>query len=117
MEKREYDVFLSYHGCGESGDLRRSSYAKAEELYNFLEEKGISCFLYKKSTNEDFYDAIEEGIKKSKHFILIACDAAMLSEWVRDEVKQFDALRRNGRKPGCLISAFLYGSIRIFSCF
>lgn len=104
------EVFISYHGG--QGDDSRSSYKKAEELYDFLESRGIKCFLYKKESNEDFYDAIDKGLLECKHFVLVACDKYMLSEWVRDEVKQFDGLRKNGQKPSnCLISAYVFGSI------
>ena len=106
---RKKDVFISYHGG--QGNENRSSYKKAEDLYNFLESKGIECFLYKKVDNEDFYDAINQGILECDHFILVACDKEMLSEWVKDEVKQFDGLRKNGKKPNCLISAYIFGSI------
>lgn len=105
----KYDVFISYHGGGiNSVD---TSYGKALELYNYLESRGLKCFLYKKVNNEDFYDAINDGLLGSKHFILVACNKNMLSEWVRDEVKQFDGLRKNGKKPNCLISAYIFGSI------
>lgn len=102
-------VFISYHGG--KGDASRSSYPMAEKLYDYLEGKGISCFLYKKSNNEDFYDAINEALLKSEHFILVARDKDMLSDWVRDEIKQFDSLRKNGMKDNCFISALLYGDI------
>jgi len=103
------EVFISYHGG--QGDENKSSYKKAEELYNFLETRGISCFLFRKTNNEDFYDAINQGILECNHFILVACNKDMLSEWVRDEVKQFDGLRKNGKKSDCVISAYIYGSI------
>ena len=35
----------------------------------------------------------------------------MLSQWVRDEVKQFDTLRKNGKKPNCVLSAYIHGEI------
>ncbi len=102
-------VFISYHGG--KGDDSRSSYPMAEALYKYLEKNGISCFLYKKSNKEDFYDAINEAILKSQHFILVAKDKEMISDWVKDEIKQFDSLRKNGLKHNCLISALLYGDI------
>ena len=105
----KYDVFISYHGGGvNSVD---SSFGKAVELFNYLKDRGIKCFLYKKVDNEDFYDAINDGLLGSRHFILVACNKNKLSEWVRDEVKQFDGLRKNGKKPNCLISAYIFGSI------
>ena len=106
-----FDVFISYHGG--AGDETRSSYKKAEELYDYLTNRGLACFLYKKLNDDDFYDAINRGLLTSKHFILVACDKDMLSEWVKDEVKQFDGLRKNGKKPNCLISAFIFGNITV----
>ena len=107
----QYDVFLSYHGGG--GDESKSSYYKAEELYGFLESRGLKCFLYKKENNEDFYDAINKAILSCKHFILVASHKEMLSTWVKEEVKQFDALYKNGKKPNAVISAYLFGDITI----
>lgn len=57
----KFDVFISYHGG--QGDNNRSSYNKAESLYDFLTHNGLSCFLYKKESNEDFYDAIDNAIR------------------------------------------------------
>lgn len=105
----KYDVFISYHGG--KGNEELSSYKKALELYEYLSNRNLTCFLYKKESNEDFYDAINNAILYSKHFILVACDRTMLSEWVKDEVKQFDGLRKNGKKTNCLISAYIFGSI------
>ena len=109
MKKNYYDLFISYHGDG--GGKGASSYEKAAQLYDYLTVRGLKCFLYKKSTNEDFYDAINEAVRTSRHYVLVACDRQMLSMWVGDELKQFDGLRKNGDKPHCFISAFLFGEI------
>ena len=106
-----FDVFISYHGG--QGDENRSSYSKAEELYDFLLKRNLKPFIYKKQSEVDFYDSIDKAIFNSRHFILVACDKDMLSEWVRDEVKQFDALRKNNRKPNSILSAYIFGDITI----
>ena len=108
--KDSYDVFISYHGG--NGDQSKSSYDKAYELSTFLGERGIECFLYKKEKEVDFYDAINHGLRTSKHFILVACEPSMLSEWVRSELRQFDGLKKMGKKPNGLISAYIYGNIK-----
>ena len=105
-----YDVFLSYHG-GQSNSVN-SSYQKAEELKSYLNDKGLSVFLCKDTASSDFYDAINQGILQSKHFILVACDKNMLSKWVYDEIKQFDSLRKNGEKPNGMIGAYIFGDLQ-----
>ena len=105
-----YEVFLSYHGGGEEGD--RSSYGKAAELCEYLESRGLSCFLCKRENPGDHYDAINAALGECRHFILVASRADMLSLWIEDEVKQFDGLRKNGEKPHCLISAYIFGEIQ-----
>ena len=109
ITNKTYDVFLSYHGG--AGDSTRSSYAMAEKLYYYLKQRNMNPFLYKKENDSDFYDAINTAILGSRHFILIACDKDMLSEWVKDEIKQFDGLRKNGQKTNSLISACIFGNI------
>ncbi len=107
------DVFISYHGG--QGDESKSSYSKAEELQTFLEKNGISSFLYKKTNHDsDFYSAINYALRTCRHLILVACDKEMLSEWVADEVSQFDGLRKNGAKSkNCIISAYIFGKITV----
>lgn len=107
---KQYEVFLSYHGGEEEGD--RSSYRKAAELCEYLESRGLSCFLCKRENPGDHYDAINAALRECRHFILVASRADMLSLWIEDEVKQFDGLRKNGEKPHCLISAYIFGEIR-----
>ena len=108
------DVFISYHGGYATGE--RSSYSKALELKNYFENHEncqFQCFLCKKEHNDDFYDAINKAILEAKHFILIACDKEMLynSEWIKEEVKQFDTLKKNGRKPNSVLNAYIYGNL------
>lgn len=108
------DVFISYHGGYETGE--RSSYSKALELKKYFEEHEnhqFQCFLCKRENNDDFYDAINQALIETKHFILIACDKKMLyeSEWIKEEVKQFDALRKKGMKPNSVLNAYIYGDL------
>ena len=111
------DVFISYHGG--DGDESKSSYQMAEKLKDYLEThdgQKFSCFLCKKEKRDDFYDAINEALLAAKHFILVAQNKEMLSEWVYDEVKQFDGLRKKGKKDNnCLFNAFIYGDLTIDS--
>ena len=109
------DIFISHHG-DEKGAF--SSYEKANELKEFFENHAIKpfkCFLCKRENVNDFYDAIQKGILTAKHFILVANDrdGIFLSQWVADEVKQFDGLRKLGKKPNSIINAYLYGSITV----
>ncbi len=106
----EYDVFISYHGG--QVESENSSYSKASELKDFLEERGLKVFLCKDQHDGDFYDSINEAIIGSKHFILVACDKTKLSKWIYDEVKQFDSLRKNGQKPNCIINAYVFGDLQ-----
>ena len=109
-----YDVFLSYHGGNIDGGS--SSYKKAEELKRFFENhpgKKLKCFLCKAENHDDFYDAINEALIQAKHFVLVACDGSMLSKWVADELKQFDGMRKIGKKPNAVINAYIFGAIKV----
>lgn len=113
-QQKNYDIFISYHGG--NGDDPSSSYPKALELKNFFENhtgKQYSCFLCKSEKCDDFYDAINQALITAKHFILVACDKTKLSEWVNDELKQFDGLRKTGKKPNSVINAYIYGEITL----
>lgn len=109
-----YDVFISYHGGNTSGEY--SSYQKAAELKRYFENhagKKLKCFLCKDEKHDDFYDAINEALVQAKHFILVACDRSMLSKWVADELKQFDGLRKIGKKPNSVVNAYIFGTIKV----
>jgi ribosomal-protein-alanine N-acetyltransferase len=105
----KHDIFISYHGG--KGDDSRSSYHEAEKLRDFLLSKNQNPFLCKKQNPDDFYDAINDALLSCRHFILIAKNKEMLSEWVYEEIKQFDSLRKNGEKPNCVINAILFDGI------
>lgn len=108
-----WDIFISYHGNSNSSS---SSYEKAKELKDFFENHSghkYKCFLCKRENVNDFYDAINEAILSAKHFILVACDKKGLSSWVADELKQFDGLRKIGKKQNSIITSFIFGDITI----
>lgn len=114
LTNASYDVFISYHGGNTDGTS--SSYKKAIELKQYFENhpnKKLKCFLCKDEKRDDFYDAINNALAKAKHFILVACDRKMLSEWVSDELKQFDGLRKIGKKPNAVINSYIFGTITV----
>ena len=109
----DYDIFISYHGDSHG---RNSSYPVADKLKEFFEGhegKKFKCFLCRRERPDDFYDAINQALLSAKHFILVACDKDGLSDWVADEIKQFDGLRKIGKKPNSIINAYIYGDIQI----
>ncbi len=108
----EPEVFISYHGDSHG----QSSYEMAERLKEFLEThpgRSFKCFLCRRENSDDFYDAINHALNVTEHFILVACDKNGLSDWVSDELKQFDGLRKTGKKTNALINAYIYGNIQL----
>ena len=113
MMSADYDIFISYHGDSHG---RNSSYPVADKLKEFFEGhegKKFKCFLCRRERPDDFYNAINQALLSAKHFILVACDKDGLSDWVADEIKQFDGLRKIGKKPNSIINAYIYGDIQI----
>lgn len=113
-EIKNVDVFISYHGGNIEGGA--SSYKKAQELKFYFENhagKKLKCFLCKEEKSDDFYDSIKEALISAKHFILVACDKTMLSQWVAEEVKQFDGLKKLGKKPNSVMNAYIFGSMTV----
>lgn len=111
---KNVDVFLSYHGGNLEGGA--SSYKKAQELKHYFENhpgKKLKCFLCKEERSDDFYDLIKEALLSAKHFILVACDSTMLSQWVAEEVKQFDGLKKVGKKPNSVMNAYIFGDLTV----
>ena len=109
----DFDIFISYHGDSHGND---SSYPMADKLKDFFENhegKRFKCFLCRREQTGDFYDSINRAILSAKHFILVACDKNGLSDWVADEIKQFDGLRKIGKKPNSIINAYIYGDIQV----
>ncbi len=109
-----WDVFISYHGGNTVGE--GSSYPMAVKLKEYFEHhegKKLKCFLCKEEKCDDFYDAINTALINAKHFILVACDKTKLSKWIADELKQFDGMRKLGKKPGAIINAYVFGNVTV----
>lgn len=64
--KKEYDIFLAYHGSHEDGGSRQY----ATDVYRFLSEKGIRCFFFPFS-GKDVYKANIIEVMKSRLFLLV----------------------------------------------
>ena len=112
-------VFISCHGGGMHGMQEKSAYPMGMKLYEYFTERGISCFICKESKEAGFTEAINRALQSCNHFILVAQDKELLygSEWVRGEVNEFDALRKNGLKKNCVMSALIYGNLTDYDLF
>ena len=112
-------VFISCHGGGMHGMTEKSAYPMGMKLYEYFTERGISCFICKESKEAGFTEAINKALQSCSHFILVAQDKELLygSEWVRGEVNEFDALRKNGLKKNCVMSALIYGNLTDYDLF
>ncbi len=64
--KKEYDVFIAYHGSYEQG----GSAGFAENLYNYLSQHGRKCFFFPRS-EKDTYKANIIEVMKSRLFLLV----------------------------------------------
>ncbi len=102
--RKEYDVFIAYHGSYESGGSR----AYADKLYHFLQSKGLRCF-YFPFVNKDVYKANIIEVMKSRMFILVCTDKIHVTESGRidtayhyelsTEIDAFYALTQIGSVP------------------
>ncbi len=81
--KKEYDVFIAYHGSYESG----SSAEYAEKLYEYLTKLGKKCFFFPRAA-KDTYKANIIEVMKSRLFLLI-CTPTIHT----DENKRIDSHR------------------------
>ena len=71
MFKKEYDVFIAYHGTYEKDSSRVAS----ERIYKYLDSNGFSCF-YFPYDEKDSYKSNIVDVVKSRTFLLI-CNNAM----------------------------------------
>ncbi len=65
--KKEYDVFIAYHGSYEKGGSKEY----ADMIYDRLTEKGLKCFYFPRSA-KDAYKANIIEVMRSRVFILVA---------------------------------------------
>ena len=112
-------VFISCHGGGMHGLTEKSAYPMGMKLYEYFTSRGISCFICTESKEAGFTSAINKALQACSHFILVAQDKELLygSEWVKAEVNEFDALRKNGLKKNCVMSALIYGNLTDYDLF
>ncbi len=71
MFKKEYDIFIAYHGSYE----KDSSRATSEKIYKYLEGNGYSCFYFPYDEKDSYKSNIVDVIK-SRTFLLI-CNNSM----------------------------------------
>lgn len=64
--KKEYDVFIAYHGSYEKG----GSAEYADKIYNYLTQLGKKCFFFPRS-EKDTYKANIIEVMKSRLFLLV----------------------------------------------
>lgn len=64
--KKEYDVFIAYHGSYEQG----SSAQYADKLYDYLTQRGKKCFFFPRAA-KDTYKANIIEVMKSRLFLLV----------------------------------------------
>ena len=67
MGKKQFDVFIAYHGTYEPN----SSYCYAVDLADFLISKGLNVFFYPYSKKDSYKTNIFEALK-SNTFLLLA---------------------------------------------
>ncbi len=82
--RMQYDVFISY----------KSQYVKiVNAVVHLLEEEGIKCWyaprdLDNKGAGKDYDDEIVDAITAARVVIVILCDEALESKWVKIEITQ-----------------------------
>ena len=64
--KKEYDVFIAYHGSYEQG----GSIEYANKVYDYLTQHGIRCFFFPRAARDTYKANIIE-VMKSKLFLLV----------------------------------------------
>ena len=100
-------LFISYHGSNEG--TCEPSLPLAKEIKRLLEGK-VDVYLYADDRKESFYKDNKDALKKCQNLLLVAVDKAGLeSKWVESEVDNFDAMIKNGLKPGGQVFALIDG--------
>ena len=70
--KKEYDVFIAYHGSYEADGSART----ADRIYSYLTGKGIKCFYFPRSA-KDAYKANIIEVMKSRLFLFVCSTGAV----------------------------------------
>lgn len=81
--KKEYDVFIAYHGSYEADGSART----ADRIYSYLTGKGIKCFYFPRSA-KDAYKANIIEVMKSRLFLFV-CSTGVHT----DDSKRLDPKR------------------------
>lgn len=113
MLKKEYDVFVAYHGSYDSSGTAKI----AEEFYNYLTEKGLKVFYFPK-IKRDLYKANIIDVMQSKTFVVFINDnLSLLSDGAIDtshhyelstEIDAFYALTQFGNDVSVQDSKIIY---------
>ena len=80
--KKEYDVFIAYHGSYEAD----GSACCADKVYEYLVGKGLTCFYFPRSA-KDTYKAIIIEVMKSRLFLLVCTPGLHVNENKRIDSK------------------------------
>lgn len=64
--KKEYDMFIAYHGSYEKGGSKEY----ADKIYDYLTQNGLKCYYFPKSS-KDIYKANIIEVMKSRLFLLV----------------------------------------------
>ena len=99
QRRRKYDVFIS---------SKSDDYAYAEQVYEFLTEKGFSVFWacreLKKIGNAEYSVTIDDALDEAEHMIVVCSSARYAkSKWVRYEWSTFENDRMSGYRDGNLL--------------
>ena len=106
MEKK-YDVFISFKNSDSDGNKTKDSII-AEQLYNYLTEKGLSVFFSNVELEflgkAQYTRVIDNALESSQFLIAVGCSNENLdSQWVRYEWESFINDVRSGIKSNAEI--------------
>lgn len=113
MEEFQFDLFIAYHGTNDP----KGSCHRAEELYEFLTQKGIKCYFHPRASSLD-YDRTPIMASKSANFLLVCNknietdEGGVISSYdLNQELKGFtNLIRRRSRKTDN-IRAYTFGGL------
>ena len=91
--KKEYDVFIAYHGSYEADGSART----ADRIYSYLTGKGIKCFYFPRSA-KDAYKANIIEVMKSRLFLFVCNSGVHTDDSKRLDPKRHYPARRRRRQ-------------------